>query len=110
MGRAVYSTGRIVIAMALSAVIPALLWSQGPGSAGLTEQDVIHQVGYVRITDGTRIAYSLWRPKAEGRYPTIFSYSGYNSSATPFAAAKAYLDSGYAFIAATTRGGGCSTG
>lgn len=51
------------------------------------ESDVICDVAYVPMRDGTRIAYVSYRLKI-GRHPTIFTFSPYAGSAIPFEDAK----------------------
>lgn len=77
--------------------------------ADLAEADVVRDISYVPMADGTRIAYVAWRPKS-GRHPTVFVYSPYTASATPFEAAKEFLDAGYAFVGANFPATGCSEG
>ncbi|RUV06016.1 MULTISPECIES: CocE/NonD family hydrolase [unclassified Mesorhizobium] len=77
---------------------------------GLTEQDVHREHGYVQMSDGARLAYVVWRPRREGRYPVLFQYAAYEDGALTFAMAKEYLEAGYALIGANIRGSGCSEG
>lgn len=78
--------------------------------ATLTERDVYREIGYLPLKDGVELAYVVWRPKQEGRYPTIVSYSPYATHGAPFAAAQPYLEHGYAYVGANIRGTGCSEG
>ncbi|RUV66999.1 CocE/NonD family hydrolase [Mesorhizobium sp. M5C.F.Cr.IN.023.01.1.1] len=78
-------------------------------SKNLTEADVVRDIGYVSMTDGTRIAHITWRPKS-GRYPSVFWYSHYKASAAPFEMAKPFLEAGYAFVGANFPATGCSEG
>ncbi len=81
-----------------------------PTAAAMTEQDAVREYGYVKMKDGTRLAYVVWRPKAKGKYPTILNYSAYADSAASFASAKGLLEAGYAYIGANIRGTGSSEG
>ncbi|MER9664094.1 CocE/NonD family hydrolase [Mesorhizobium sp. M0159] len=83
--------------------------SSASRTPNFSEADVVRDISYVTTTDGTRIAYICYRPTS-GRYPTVFEYTGYQTSATPFEVAKPFLDAGYAFVGANTTGTGCSTG
>lgn len=78
-------------------------------AADLAEADVVRNIGYVRTKDGTRIAYISYSPKS-GRYPTVFTYGPYNSSAARFEEAKPFLDAGYAYVGANMTAQGCSEG
>jgi putative CocE/NonD family hydrolase len=78
--------------------------------APLTEDDVRREYGYVAMVDGTRLAYVLWRPAADGRYPTILSYSAYYDGGASFEHARRFVTAGYAFLSANVRGTGSSEG
>ncbi len=78
--------------------------------AELTETTAYHEFGYLPMKDGVKIAYVVWRPKKEGRFPAVFHYSPYWSGGAPFANVKRFLEAGYAFIGANMRGTGCSEG
>lgn len=77
--------------------------------ASYTEADVVRDIAYIPMKDGTRIAYVSYYPK-HGRHPTVFIFSPYTASATPFEVAKPYLDAGYAFVGANIPATGCSEG
>ena len=76
----------------------------------LTEQDVYREIGYVPMKDGVRLAYVVWRPKQDGRYPTLVSYSPYTTAGVPFDTVRPYLEHGYAYVGANIRGTSCSEG
>lgn len=76
-----------------------------------------HDIGYVPLTDGTKIAYTLYRPSDEGSFPTLLIYNMYDASAispefnqTPTGEIRDFLERGYAVMGANTRGTGCSSG
>jgi putative CocE/NonD family hydrolase len=89
---------------------------------GLTVQrpvrdEVVHSFGYIPMTDGAQISYTLYRPEAAKRYPTLLLYNMYDASAvrpdwnqTVSTEVSDYLDAGYAVIGANVRGSACSTG
>lgn len=96
--------------LALSGVaVNTALAKAETGTAGYVAGDVIRDISYVSMKDGTRIAYISYRPK-QGRHPTVFVLSPYSGSATPFEDAKPYLDAGYAFVGANITATGCSEG
>src|SRR5215469_3143411 len=73
----------------------------------LTERDAYREFGYVPMKDGVRLAYVVWRPKATGRYPTVFVYGPYNENATAFRRVQRFVEAGYAFLGVNMRGTGC---
>lgn len=93
----------------LCALAAAMFTGAMSQAAGYTESDVVRDIAYVPMKDGTRIAYISYRPKT-GRYPTVFAYSPYNGNSTSFETAKAFLDAGYAYVGANFPGTGCSEG
>lgn len=80
-----------------------------PFGAQFTEADVVRDVSYVPMRDGTRIAYVSYRLKS-GHYPTVFLYDPYRASFAAFEVAKPFLEAGYAFVGANFPGTGCSEG
>ena len=77
----------------------------------------VHQFGYVPVSDEIQIAYTLWRPSAEGKYPTLLIYNMYDASivAPDWNQSVStdvidFLEAGYAVMGANARGTGCSTG
>src|SRR5581483_3352024 len=66
--------------------------------------------GYIPTADGVKLSYVIYRPAKEGRYPVILEFSPYGMDGSQFAAAKQYLDRGYAFAGVDIRGTSCSTG
>ena len=105
--RVVASLGAAVAVTVLALVSVA---GQAEGPATLTEQDVYREIGYVPMKDGVELAYVAWRPKQEGRYPTIVSYSPYATNGVPFENVQQYLEHGYAYVGANIRGTSCSEG
>ncbi|TIN17874.1 MAG: CocE/NonD family hydrolase, partial [Mesorhizobium sp.] len=80
-----------------------------PVNSNFTEAEMVRDIGYVLMKDGTRIAHICYRPKS-GRHPTVFWYSPYTASAAPFDIAKPFLEAGYAFVGANFPATGCSEG
>ncbi|WP_161966193.1 CocE/NonD family hydrolase [Steroidobacter cummioxidans] len=62
------------------------------------------------MKDDTRLAYVVWRPGKEGRYPTLFIYNEYDASGLSFKKSKEFLEAGYAVLGVNARGTGCSEG
>jgi len=68
----------------------------------------VRDFGYVTLHDGVKLAYVAYRPSAEGKFPTVMTYDPYvaaGSGPNPF-----FLDKGYAYVAVSLRGTGCSQG
>jgi hypothetical protein len=76
----------------------------------LTRNDVVREYGYVPMKDGTKLAYVMYRPRADGRYPSLLRYDPYMSDGIEFNDARPYVEHGYAFVGANVRGSGCSEG
>jgi hypothetical protein len=60
----------VLSSIVLSVCTGPLARAQEP--AQLTERAAYREYGYVPMKDGVRLAYILWRPQKEGRYPTLF--------------------------------------
>lgn len=76
----------------------------------ISEADVIRDIAYVTMMDGTRLAYISYRRNTSGRFPTVLLYDPYSANSTSFQVAKEFLDAGYAFVGANLPGTGCSEG
>jgi putative CocE/NonD family hydrolase len=75
------------------------------------------EFGYVRMEDGTRLAYSLHLPQEDGRFPVLIRYHPYIGGGLTLelgiggTTQTAYLvRQGYAVLTASMRGTGCSAG
>ena len=69
--------------------------------------------GDLTMADGVTLHYTVVTPKAAGRRPTLFEYSGYDPGSKPDANyIKQYVESGdgYNYIGINLRGTGCSSG
>lgn len=85
-------------------------FAQERTGSGLNEENAHRELGYVLMKDGVRLAYVVWRPRTEGRFPVLLQYTAYAESALTFSQVKPYLDAGYAVVGANIRGSGCSEG
>ena len=104
-------TGRaLILAVSTSLVWTGVAFAQDRVVTEVTERDAHREFGYTPMKDGVRLAYVVWRPKKEGRYPVLLRYTAYAEDALTFAQVKAYLDAGYAVVGANIRGSGCSEG
>jgi uncharacterized protein len=63
--------------------------------------------GYLPLSDGTQLGYTLTRPAAAGRYPVVLEYDPYSAGVT---SDPTWNDSGYAMLGVNFRGTGCSQG
>ena len=62
------------------------------------------------MRDGVSLAANVWRPKAEGRYPTILTRSPYGKMDEKWGDAKRYTAAGYVMVVQDCRGRGKSEG
>lgn len=81
----------------------------GSASAEVTES------GYIELSDGTGLKYTVIYPDVGGRYPVLLHYQGYNAGNDPYdtgfgALGEVALANGYAILGINTRGSGCSEG
>lgn len=63
--------------------------------------------GYLTLSDGTQLRYTVSLPSATGRFPVILEYDPYVSGVT---SNTDFAPDGYAFLGVNFRGTGCSTG
>lgn len=101
----------------MRAMFGALFLCGGLTVQGPARNDVVHSFGYIPMTDGAQISYTLYRPGSAGRYPTLLIYNMYDASAvrpdwnqTVSTEISDYVDAGYAVMGANVRGSACSTG
>ena len=92
-------------------VAATLLLGQTLVAQGLRGGDVKREFGYITLRDGVKLAYVIYRPLKEGRYPTLLEFSPYGVDGKPFDdTVKQYLGRGYAYAGIDIRGTSCSTG
>lgn len=73
----------------------------------------VRESGYLEMSDGTELRYTVVRPEGPGPFPTLFEYSGYDPGTNPDASyIRRFVegDGGYAYIGVNIRGTGCSEG
>jgi len=68
----------------------------------------VRDLGYVTLHDGVKLAYVAYRPSPEGKFPTVMTYDPYVAAGSGPNAF--FLDKGYAYVAVSLRGTGCSQG
>ncbi|MGH8529937.1 MAG: CocE/NonD family hydrolase [Nevskiales bacterium] len=78
-----------------------ILAASAPAQAAVVER------GYLPLSDGTLLNYTLTRPEATGRYPTVLKYGPYAEGVT---SDPTWNDAGYAMLGVNIRGTGCSYG
>jgi len=78
--------------------------------------------GYITTTDGTRLRYSALLPTAEGRFPVVLTFNGYDAGSiggSPYLKHQTSMSvdfdqrlvrAGYAVMGVNTAGTGCSGG
>ncbi|MES0873557.1 CocE/NonD family hydrolase [Sinimarinibacterium thermocellulolyticum] len=84
-------------------------------STALGAVEPIASSGYLPLSDGTQLRYSLYLPPGEGPFPATLIYSGYNAGNNPYdisfgGIGPMLLERGIAVIGVSLRGTGCSQG
>ena len=81
----------------------------------LNLQNVVRDYGYIPMRDGVNLAYVVYRPTREGRYPILLEYSPYNvdgneldksdiqGTITDFFGARIRLTPGWPYVAPPAR-------
>ena len=77
----------------------------------------VEKSGYITMSDGVKLRYTVVLPAESGRFPVAMKYDGYCEGTDPLTCnegspgqASAFLAAGYAVIGVSMRGTGCSTG
>ncbi len=107
------SVGRALRGVGLFALcLLGALWLLVGSAAAATT--TVQKQGYIRMADGTRLAYTVDLPGSKGRFPVALAYAGYcegsSTSCNDATNAAALLAAGYAVLGVNIRGTGCSTG
>ncbi len=82
-------------------------------SRGRPSSEYPRRFGYITMTDGVRLAYVVYLPRATGRFPAVLQYEPYEgggSGPRSWWPAGMWLEKGYAVVFANVRGTGCSQG
>ncbi len=117
------------LSLALLLGTHGLAMAQAPEDEGMPPSDRSFEAfwgkrvtGYLKAADGTELRYSVLLPKAEGKFPVLVRYSGYDSGSIggpaylgdneTFSVAmdKELVEKGYAVMGVQARGTGCSQG
>jgi hypothetical protein len=74
-----------------------------------------YRTGYVTMSDGTELRYTVFLPSETGSFPTVLEYDGYSAGTNPAAGDPTQVGSrmlakGYAVLGVNARGSGCSGG
>ena len=90
--------------------VAALPGPHAPAAHAATESQ-----GYLELSDGTHLRYTLLLPDGDGPFPTVLQYSGYNNGNNAYDGTfgdmvDQVLDRGIAVIGVNLRGSGCSEG
>src|SRR5258707_5173328 len=89
-----------------------LMTSSATSSDTVSAPPYFREFGYLPLRDGTRLAYVVYRPTKEGRYPTLVQYDAYNGAGLDGndSAVKPFVEHGYAYVGVDVRGAACSQG
>ncbi|HEY1891913.1 MAG TPA: CocE/NonD family hydrolase [Steroidobacteraceae bacterium] len=114
------SSGRIRLAGIALALMAAAILSgtaaAAPSAQRAPGSDYPRHFDYVTMKDGVRLAYVVYLPRAQGRFPAVLQYEPYAGGGSgPWSQdawwpAGMWLDNGYAVVFASVRGSGCSQG
>ncbi len=104
-------------AFLLLTLLPAMALVADDDLGILRPDQATRELGYLPMDDGIELAYVVWRPRQEGRFPVLLSNSPYLGGGIDLenheefsSAALEYLRHGYAFVGVSIRGTGCSEG
>jgi len=101
----------MVVGAWIFAALPHAATVSSPSRLPRSGEDGLHrEFGYLPMRDGIKIAYVIYRPRKEGRFPALLKYDPYASDGMMPADVADYLAHGYAVIGANVRGSGCSEG
>jgi uncharacterized protein len=85
----------------------------GAGAA-VAAAATVQKQGYIPMTDGTQLEYTVELPAATGQFPVAMAYAGYcegaDATCNDPTSAAALLAAGYAVLGVSIRGTSCSTG
>ena len=100
--------------VALFAAAAALLVSGFPAAGSASETAPGEAHGFIRVSSGVELRYSVKTPTSGGPFPTIMLYDPYYAGTSLEAPLvgfwRFFVPHGYAVIGVNIRGSGCSTG
>lgn len=93
----------------------AACWALAPAAPGAAQTDPTEVEGYLELSDGTPLRYTVLLPDSGGPFPVVLQYSGYNHGNNPYdgtfgRAVDDLLAEGIAVAGVNLRGSGCSGG
>jgi putative CocE/NonD family hydrolase len=102
----------LLVVLALTAGLLAPVVHAAP--APVTAATAYRENGYLTTSDGTRLKWTVLRPRATGRFPVLMQYEGYQAGNFPQRVNPAFADemlaAGYAVLGVSMRGTACSGG
>lgn len=66
------------------------------------------EIGYIAMSDGVRLAYTVYLPASTGKFPALLQYEPYVGAGS--GPSNRWLQNGYAVVFVNVRGSGCSQG
>lgn len=87
-----------------------------PAMAPIEQQvgEIIREVGYIGLKDGTRLSYVAYRPAGKKRVPAVLTYGPYGFGGAEYndgySQPSSFVKQGYAFVGVDLRGTTCSGG
>ena len=110
--RTVVRSAAVASALAAAALLLPVV-AGSPAAAAAGPVPTVREAGYLTMADGTQLAYTVVRPAAPGRYPTLFEYSGYFPGRDPdpgYVSRFVERAGHYAYLGLNLPGTGCSGG
>jgi putative CocE/NonD family hydrolase len=106
-----FAIGRVACGVCLSILLSAVWLFAGSTVAAAA---TVQEQGYIPMTDGTQLEYTVELPAGAGRFPVALTYAGYcegtNATCNAPDSSPALLAAGYAVLGVSIRGTSCSTG
>ena len=110
--------GNVCVRLSSTVVVLAatMVLSHPLSAQQLNLQNVVRDYGYIPMRDGVNLAYVVYRPTREGRYPILLEYSPYNVDGNELdksdiqGTITEFLERGYAYAGVAIRGASCSQG
>src|SRR5438876_94790 len=94
----------------LSVLLPLII-AVPVASQPVKPPEVHWQAGFVSMKDDVKLAYILYKPAKEGRFPVLVTYDAYWGGGSPVHQEEVeLLRHGYATVAVSVRGTGASEG
>jgi putative CocE/NonD family hydrolase len=104
-----------LLAMLAGTLVPAIGSTGAAAATAATVSKTVAIQGYIPMSDGAKLEYTVDLPHADGKFPVAMVYDGYCEgpgalACNDVASAHALLRAGFAILGVSIRGTSCSTG